>query len=111
MPIAFLLALFLTVLIEGGVAYLFGLRERRLLLAVAMINVITNPALNFFLLVLGYMHIAAPWTFVVALELLVVVVEWRLMVYVFRMPAGRLLLLSLVANASSFVAGLLLFRS
>jgi hypothetical protein len=46
---------------------------------------------------------------VILLEALVVVVEWGLYVYVFGHPKGRLLLLSLAANAASFLAGLLLF--
>jgi hypothetical protein len=37
------------------------------------------------------------------------VVEWGLYVYVFGYPKGRLFLLSLTANAASFLAGLLLF--
>jgi hypothetical protein len=104
-----LVALALTVVLEGGVAFLFGLRERRLLLAVVMINVLTNITLNYLLLVLGYLRIPAPIALIVALEAGVVLVEWRLMVYAFRMPAGRLLLLSVAANALSFSAGLLPF--
>jgi hypothetical protein len=100
-----LIALALTIIIEGGVAFLFGLRERRLLLAVAMINVITNVPLNYLILVFGYLRITVPWQLIVVLEAAVVVAEWRLMVYAFRMPARRLLWLAIVANALSFVAG------
>jgi len=49
----FLIALLLTVAIEGGIAWLFGFRTVSSQLAMAMINCITNPALNYVLLVLA----------------------------------------------------------
>ena len=105
----YLLALLLTMAIEGTVAWLFGFRTGRALLAVAMINCITNPALNFVLLWLTWRGVEVRLPLVILLEALVVVVEWGLYVYVFGHPKGRLLLLSLAANAASFLAGLLLF--
>ena len=105
----YLLALLLTVVIEDGIAWMFGYRTARLMLAVAMINCITNPALNFILLVLAWQGIDVTLVLVVLLEVLVVVVEWRLLVYVIGHPKGRLFILSLVANAASFLAGLLIF--
>ncbi len=105
----YLMALLLTLIIEGSIAYLFGLRTVQALLAVAMINVITNLPLNYVILVLGYLGIPAPFLLVVALEILVVVVEWRLFVYIFREPKGRFLVLSLLANTASFLVGVLLY--
>ena len=105
----YLLAQLLTVAIEDGIAWLFGYRTARLLLAVAMINCITNPALNFLLLVLAWQGIKVTLFPVVLLEVLVVVVEWGLLVYVIGHPKGRLFFLSLAANTASFLAGLLIF--
>lgn len=105
----YLLALLLTVVIEGAVAWLFGFRTARSQLTVAMINCLTNPALNFLLLVLAWQGIAVTFPLVALLEILVVAVEWRLLVYVFVKPKGRLFSLSLAANATSFLTGLLLF--
>ena len=109
MPGRYVLALLLTVAIEGAVAWLFGFRKGRALLAVAMINCITNPDLNFLLLFLAWLGVEVRLPLVVLLETQVVVVEWGLYVYVFGHPKGRLFLLSLAANAFSFLAGLLLF--
>jgi hypothetical protein len=109
MLVRYLLALLLTVLIEGAVAWLFGYRAGRALLAVSMVNCLTNPALNFLLLFLAWLGVVVRLPLVLLLEGLVVVVEWRLYVYVFEQPKGQLLLLSLMANAASFLAGLLLF--
>lgn len=104
-----LLALLLTLIIEAGVAYLLGFRTGRFLTALAAINVITNPALNYLLLVLAYLGTDISLARVILLEILVVVIEWQLLVYVFRSPKGRFLLLSIVANAASFFIGWLLF--
>ena len=86
----YLLALLLTVAIEDWIAWMFGYRTARLLLAVAMINCITNPALNFILLVLAWQGIEVTLFLVVLLEALVFVVEWRLLVYIIGYPKGRL---------------------
>ena len=45
----------------------------------------------------------------IPLEVLVVMVEWGLLVYVFEHPKGRLFTLSLAANTASFLAGVLIF--
>jgi hypothetical protein len=104
-----LLALLLTAAVEGGVAWLWGFRTARLQLAVAMINCITNPALNAFLLLLAWLGATVTLPLIVFLETPVVLVEWRLLVYVNSRPKGRLLAFSFAANAASFVAGLLIF--
>jgi hypothetical protein len=109
MPGRYLLALLLTLAIEGGVAWLFGFRTGRAQLAVASINCLTNPALNLLLLVLARLGMEVRLPLVVLLELLVVGIEWRLLVYVFGVPKGRLFVLSLLANAASFLAGVVLF--
>ncbi len=105
----YLLALSLTLLIEGAIAYLFGLRTGRELLAVALINVITHLLLNYLLGLLGFLGLDAPLLLIVGLELLIVIAEWRLLVYVFGPAQGRFLTLSFLANSTSFLVGLLLF--
>jgi hypothetical protein len=109
LPGRYLLALLLTVAIEAAVAWLFGFRAARSQLAVAMINCITNPSLNFLLLVLAWLGAAVTLPLVLFLEVMVVLVEWRLLVYVFGNPKGRLFSLSLAAIAVSFLAGAWLF--
>ena len=105
----YILALLLTVAIEGGVAWLFGFRTGRSQLAVASINCLTNPALNLLLVVLTWLGVAVRLPLVILLEFVVVAVEWGLLVYVFGQPKRRLFVLSLLANAASFLVGVLLF--
>ncbi len=103
-------ALILTIAIEAGVAWLFKLRSKMELGTVIHVNVITNPLLNYLIAVNGYFHLVSQTIILIlCLEVIVVLVEWRLMVYVFRREAGKILVLSAVMNAVSCIAGFLLF--
>jgi|WetSurMetagenome_2_1015567.scaffolds.fasta_scaffold187166_3 hypothetical protein len=105
----YLLALLLTVALEGGVAWLFGFRTGKSQLIVAMVNCITNPILNLLLLALAWQGVPVSLLLVTLLEVLVVLVEWRLLEYNLGGSKGRLLLLSFAANTTSFLAGVVLF--
>jgi hypothetical protein len=105
----YLLTLLLTVAIEGCIAYLFGFRTRQAVLAVALINVITHVILNYLILALGYLGIDTTFAFIAILEVLVMIAEWQMLVYVFHGPKGRFLIIAALANATSFFIGVLLF--
>ncbi|MEW6404552.1 MAG: hypothetical protein AB1649_22375 [Chloroflexota bacterium] len=105
----YLLALFLTLGIEGCIFYLLGFRKRQYMLTSAMLNLITHPILNYVLLFLSFLGIKVTIGLVTILEILVVITEWQLLVYVFGNPRGRFFITSLLANAASFLAGILLF--
>lgn len=104
-------ALILTIAIEVSLAWLFRLRGKVELGTVILINVITNPLLNYIIMVNGYFHLVSQTNaLILCLEAGIVFVEWRLLVYVIRKGVIKMLVLSVVMNASSFLAGLLLFR-
>jgi hypothetical protein len=105
----YLVSLLLTLAIECGVALLLGYRKYQYLLTVLMINKITNPILNYALLGLSYLGIEATLVRVSLLEIVVVIAEWRLLVYGFGSSSRRLLIFSILANAASFLAGVLIF--
>jgi hypothetical protein len=107
--IRYLLAWLLTVVIEAAVAWAFGFRTWRTQLSLAMINCLTNPALNAFLLVLSRAGVTVGLPLVLVLEVALVPVEWGLLVYALGGPKRRLFVLALAANAASCLAGLLLF--
>lgn len=97
---SFLVSLTLTLLLEGGLALLWGFRRRDLLLFV-LANVLTNPpALLLHLLFRGWMVIAA-------VETAAVVVEGFLFTR-FGEGIKRPWLFSLLANAFSFSFGLVI---
>ncbi len=106
-----LAALALTEAVELTVAALLGLRTRRALATVALVNLVTDPVLNY----LGWLlarfgeWAAAPATAIpvlLAAEAVVVLVEWRLLLWVLGGASRRMLLVSLALNAASAGAGL-----
>lgn len=106
-----ILALALTVVIEIIVAILLGYRKKWELLTIVLINVITNPILNYILIVNSYFNWLSINIFIViSLEVIVVIVEWLLLKYTFRKDSKKLLILSVAMNATSFLVGLLLFK-
>jgi uncharacterized membrane protein len=99
--------------VELAVArFALGMRTRRQLGTVALVNVVTNPLLNVSLaLAMALTRTSAlselpALVSLAALELTVIVVEWRVFAWALRMPAWRALTLSLAINAASLAAGL-----
>ena len=91
-------ALALTLLIEVPVAWLRGLKGRRALGAVVI---------NYVLLVVGRLASnRVYWVAVAVLEVLVVLAEWRLLLWVLGGSPRRLLVTSALMNAASFTVGL-----
>jgi len=109
-----LAALALTEAVELSLAALLGLRTRRALATVALINLLTNPVLNY----LGWLlarfgdwpgRAATAIPVLLAAEAVVVIVEWRLLLWVLGGSPRRMLLVSLALNAASAGAGLVLW--
>lgn len=106
----YLVALLLTILIEVFVALMFGFRSKNEILSVILVNLITEPVLNYFLLINSYFSlVAVNIQLLLLLETIVILVEWRLLVYALQRNSNRLLVLSLVMNLASFALGLSLF--
>lgn len=104
-----LLSLALTAVLELGAAWLLGVRERRDLLLIFLVNVLTNPPLVLTLDVIYlYGRQMPPWYLIGVLELTAVCVEG--LIFRRRICYCRIspLLLSLLLNALSFLGGLLL---
>ena len=100
-------ALVVTVVVECGLASLF--RSKRLVTAVFLCNLLTNPLLNFILLL--YYNYASHnyyWLVVAILEIGVLVGETFLIKLMTRYALKKALLLSCLFNCCSFAAGLLI---
>ena len=97
--------------IELPVAAALGLRTRQALSTVALVNLITNPLLN----LSGYLFgLLVDWddsplsalALLVPAELLIIVVEWRLLIWALGGDRRRLLIVSCAMNVASALAGL-----
>jgi len=113
-------SLILTLAVEVPVAAMMGLRRRREIAAVVCVSLITNPVLiwlTYSLGVLQYELGLAPWEahplrfplVVAVLEVVVVLVEWRLLTWALAKPSRQMLLVSAVTNAASVLVGVLLY--
>jgi len=109
-------ALALTIAIECVVVALLGVRRAEEFAAVALVNVITNPALNVLARAVSAAAtkaLSSPlaayvyWGFVGIAEVAVALIEWRLLVWALRAGtrSRTWLIRSAVMNATSFVLG------
>lgn len=113
--ISLICRIILTIALEIGVALLFGLRHRQMLHWIGIVNIITQVLLNVSLNIINYnLGSLAFVVYYILLEIVVFVVEAAL--YCARLPRlskdtvtkKRAVLYALVANASSFVGGMLI---
>ncbi len=102
----FLLLLILTCVVELAAAWIVGVRDRRGEKAVIWVNVLTNPAVVWILVVAGGLPGTLYWTLMGVLEVLVVAVEWRPLRWAVGLGSRRAALTSAAMNASSFAVGL-----
>lgn len=97
-----LIALLLTLLIEGILAAPFGWKFVGI---VSLANIITNPALNS---IIWHYQIINTST-IILLEEAVVLIEWGIFSLFIRKHYGKLFLFSLFANAISYLSGFFIF--
>jgi hypothetical protein len=104
----FLLPLLLTITIEGILAFALGYRGKVFFAVLVLVNIMTNPVLNYSLVLL-YMFKLQQFRPVVLLllEVLVVIAEWKLFRFALPKDAKALLVLSVGINLGSFLFGLL----
>jgi hypothetical protein len=107
----YLFALFLTIAIELVVAFFFGFRKKSEIVAIVFVNLLTNPVLNYLLLVNNHFSFfKINLAITLFLELLVVLAEWKLLAYALQEKSKRILAMSFAMNFCSYIAGVLIFR-
>jgi hypothetical protein len=107
--ISLISAFLITAIIEFIVAYLMGYRGKDFYIILALVNVITNPLLNYVLLILYFFNLLYyDFAVIIILEILVVLSEWRILSWAMPKQDKSFLLLSIVINVSSYLVGVLL---
>lgn len=107
----YLLALILTLTVESAVLILFGYRRRIEIISVVLVNLITNPLLNFIFLSNNYFaFLTINSLTILFFEVVVVLVEWRFLVFALQEKPKQLLVLSSVMNICSYITGSLFFK-
>ncbi len=109
--VVFLFALLGTILIEISVAYFLGYRDKKYLITIISIDCITNPTLNYlFLFNTVVFLIPIHILLIVFLEILVVIVEWKLLVFILGEKSREMFKLSFLMNFLSCVMGMLILQ-
>src|SRR5258708_17702423 len=106
------LALLLTEVVEVAVAVFLGYRRPKEIIAVILVNLLTNPSLNFLLFLNDYYGVVQRgWPLILLLEAAVILIEWALLVFALHENQKSLLGLSFVMNTCSYLTGVLIFGS
>ena len=101
----FVVPLVATIVIECLAAFLLGYREKLLFGAIVIINFVTNPFLNFIILLLDYFQWMEIYLHTVLfMEVIIVFIEWIMLCYIFPYPKKQLFVLSFVMNLASYLA-------
>ena len=104
------IAFLLTEVVEITVALLLGYRRPRQIMAVFLVNLVTNPSVNYLVFLNdNFGVIPDRLSLILFLELAVIFVEWALLVIALRENKKSLLGLSFVMNTCSYLAGVLIF--
>jgi hypothetical protein len=104
------IAFLLTEVVEITVALLLGYRRPRQIMAVFLVNLVTNPSVNYLVFLNdNFGVIPDRQSLILFLELAVIFVEWALLVIALRENKKSLLGLSFVMNTCSYLTGVLIF--
>jgi len=109
---SYFIALLLTLIIELSVVYLIGFRDKKSLLSVVCVNIISHPILCYILWInMALMLFKVNFFSVIILEIIVVILEAILLTFALRKRFITMLMISFAMNFISFVAGLLIFKN
>jgi hypothetical protein len=107
---AAVVAFLLTEIVEIAVALFLGYRRPREIIAVFLVNLVTNPSLNYILFLNDYYGvIQRGWAVILVSEIAVILIEWVLLVFALRDNPKSLLRLSFTMNICSYLVGVLIF--
>lgn len=102
-----LIPLVLTIIIEVTTSLLIYKPNIRCIIAIIIVNITTNPAINFVVWIIRlYTELSVISPVTIILEIVVIYTEWRLLLYMLYEDKYRMLLLAVFINISSYVAGM-----
>lgn len=102
-------SLILTIIIEIAVGIIIGIRDKKDILNVALVNMITNPIVNIVPILLNiYVSLKARNISLYTLEILTFFTEGLIYMKVLRYKKLNYFLISFILNVSSYGIGLLI---
>ncbi|MDR1988044.1 MAG: hypothetical protein LBQ24_04820 [Candidatus Peribacteria bacterium] len=85
--------LLITIFFEEGIALIFGFKGRKEVISIILVNIITNPILNYMLFIFKFDLII-----ILFFEISVILIEWLLLKFTLKQNSRILLNLSIVMN-------------
>lgn len=109
-PKYLLICVLLTIVIELSIAILLGVRDKKDILNITLINITTNLFLNISLILIQvYISLKVRNNMVIPLEILVVFIEGLVYKKVLQYKKINPYILSFILNLYSYVVGLIIF--
>ncbi len=106
----YLIALFLTVIIEALVALFFGYNNKKILISTVYINLITHSLFCYFLWINSVITlITIDLISIILIEIFITISESALLYFVLKQKYLSTLRLSFYMNIASFLFGVLIF--
>lgn len=105
--ISILFSLSITLLIETGIYMILKHRDLKLLLIVSLLNLVLNPAMNLIIFYFAKDEVTY-WVILSIYEVMTTLVESLVIFLLMKFKYLKTLLFAVLANASSFLIGLLL---
>lgn len=105
---SYLLTLILTIFIEIVSVLIIGLKNKELLTNILLVNILTNPTLNFILEHTYFNFENILWLYIILLELIVVIFEWLFLKFRLKSKNLPFFKIAFIINATSFLIGLLI---
>ncbi len=103
-----------TIAIECALVYII-FKNKGLTYCIFLCNVITNPTLNFLLMIFDNLYLynlsLARHIILIILEFIAVFIEAYIISYMINFNKKKSILISLLLNTCSFLAGIILFKS
>ena len=109
--IDYLIILLLGILGELCVTFLFGFKQKKQLATVALVNLVTQPAINYVLLLLESRNGDVTFNQVIFFEAVIILIEAGFLLLFLKRAPQKILILALVMNVVSFIIGRLLLYS
>ncbi len=103
----YLVPLILTIIIEYVIVKLFFLNEK-VIMNVLFVNLITNPALNLFVIWLEIHNYENIWPIIYMLEILIFIAEGIMYKHLFKISYKKGIIVAFVSNLATFLCSFLL---
>ena len=98
-----IISLILTIIIELITSIIMGIKNKRELFIIILINICTNPIIVYISNIIAMVYnVTLYWFIILIMEIIVVIVEWKMIEIYMEIEKKRAFKISLINNIVSF---------